>query len=149
MGCPGHRPLQAGVVAVAGPRNCHPTHLEDLSIGAVAQAAKPLETLLEEGLWPARVIRGALKGLRGFALECHPPGLGLVPARGPRREEAADGDAALGRGPGREAPTEPSRPLEGEARFRVAEVGWDWNGGATQGRRGALCGHRHGQHRRP
>lgn len=87
------------------------THLEDLSIRAVAQAAKPLETLLEEGLRAARVIRGALKGLGGFALECHPPGLELVPAWGPRREEAADGDAALGRGPGWEAPTEPSRPL--------------------------------------
>ena len=125
------------------------THLEDLSIRAVAQAAEPVETLLEEGLRPARVIPGALQGLGGSASERHPLGLGLVPAWGPRREEAADGDAALGRGPGREAPTEPPRPLEGEARFCMAEVGWNRDGGATQRWRGALFGHRHVQHRSP
>lgn len=130
------------------PESCHSTHLEDFSIRAMAQTAKPLETLLEEGLWPVWVITGAPQGLRGFATERHPPRLGLVPARGPRREEAADRDAALGRGPGWEALTEPPGPLEGEARFCMAEVGWDWDGGATQGWRGALCGHRHGQHRR-
>lgn len=52
-----------------GPENCHPTHLEDFSIRAMAQAVKPLETLLEKGLWPARVITRALQGLRGFASE--------------------------------------------------------------------------------
>lgn len=72
-----------------------------------------------------------------------------MPARGPRREEAADGDTALGRGSGWEAPTEPPRPLEGKARFGMAEVGWDWDRGTTQPGRGALRGHGHGQHRRP
>lgn len=72
-----------------------------------------------------------------------------MPARGPRREDATDGDAALGRGSGREAPAEPPRPLEGEARLCVAEVGRDWDRGAAQGRRGAFCGHRHGQCRKP
>lgn len=72
-----------------------------------------------------------------------------MPAWGPRREEAADGNAALGRRPGWKAPTEPPRPLEGEARFCMAEVGWDWDRGTTQRWRGALRGHRHGQHRRP
>lgn len=113
----------------------------------MAQAAEPLEALLEEGLWPAWVIPRALQGLRGFASERHAPGPRLVPVRGPRREETADGDAALGRRPGWEAPTETSRPLEGETRFCMVEVGWDWDGGATQGWWGALCGHRHGWHR--
>lgn len=106
-----------------------------------------METLLEEGLRPIRVVPRALQELRGFASERHSPGLRLVPARGPKREEAADGDAALGRGPGWEAPTEPPGLLEGEARFCVPEVGWDRDRGATQGRRGALCRHRHVQHR--
>ena len=143
-----------GRVAAAGgtpdrPTELSPTHLEDLPIRAVAQAAEPVETLLEEGLWSAWVIPGALQGLRGLVPERHPPGVGLMPAWGPRREEAADGDAALGRGPGWEAPAEPSGPLEGEARFCMAEVGWDWDGSATQGWRGALGGHEHVQHRRP
>lgn len=47
-----------------GSFRCRPhTHLEDLPIGAVAQAAEPLEALLEEGLWPAWVVSRALKGL--------------------------------------------------------------------------------------
>ena len=115
------------------PTDLSPTHLEDLPIRAVAQAAEPVETLLEEGLRSAWVIPRALQGLRGLVPERHPPGVGLMPAWGPRREEAADGDAALGRGPGREAPAEPPGPLEGEARFCMAEVGWDWDRGATQG----------------
>lgn len=131
------------------PTELSPTHLEDLPIRAMAQASKPIETLLEEGLRSAWVISGALQGLRGLVLERHPPGVGLMPAWGPRREEAADGDAALGRGPGWEAPAEPPGPLEGEARFCMAEVGWDWNRGATQGWRGALGGHEHVQHRCP
>lgn len=100
----------------------------------MAQAAKPLETLLEKGLRPAWVITGALQGLRGFALKRHAPGLGLVPARGPRRKETTNGDAALGRGPGRKGPAKPPGPLEGKTRFCVAKVGWDWDGGATQRR---------------
>lgn len=38
-------------------------HLEDLPVGAMAQAAEPLEVLLEEGFWPARVVPRALQGL--------------------------------------------------------------------------------------
>lgn len=42
----------------------HPLpHLEDLSVGAMAQAAEPLEVLLEKGFWPARVIPRTLQGL--------------------------------------------------------------------------------------
>lgn len=54
-----------------------------------------------------------------------------MPTRGPRRKETTNWDAALGRGPGWEAPTEAPRPLEGEARLCMAEVGWDWDRGAT------------------
>lgn len=131
------------------PTELSPTHLEDLPIRAMAQAAEPVETLLEERLRSTWIIPGALQGLGGLVPERHPPGVGLMPAWGPRREEAADRDAALGRGPGREAPTEPPGPLEGEARLCMAEVGWDWDRSATQGWRGALGGHEHVQHRQP
>lgn len=150
-GCPRCCAIQVGGMQGAPDRHRSypPTHLEDFSVRAAAQAAKPLETLLEEGLWPPRVIAGALQGLGGLASERHSPGLEPLPAREPRGEEAAERDAALGRRPGWEAPTEPPGPLEGEAGFCVAEVGWDWDRGATQGWRGALCGHRHGRHRTP
>lgn len=147
---PGYHPtLDAGGGTPDRPTELSPTHLEDLPIRAMAQAAEPVETLLEERLRSTWIIPGALQGLGGLVPERHPPGVGLMPAWGPRREEAADRDAALGRGPGREAPTEPPGPLEGEARLCMAEVGWDWDRSATQGWRGALGGHEHVQHRQP
>lgn len=38
-------------------------YLEHFSIGAMAQAAEPLEVLLEKGFWPAWVIPRTLQGL--------------------------------------------------------------------------------------